>query len=435
MAVPIPFMLVETVNNLYRYFGFDDSGIGENAVFQEPRMSRQNPNKCDLCFPLIPLGGCDAQVPGVLLFPEHRNFKVKINVEKVKEELPVVSEGWVIPVVSCSTSSNTLCILLDHANAFQNTISQILSESLKPSRLPCFEKVIEVSEDASLNDSGGADLTQLRTRLAFKSLCNVFSSLGYKIKTEGSDTLEGTSTPKYHICYKSVCPEKGAEQSLVHCGAVLDVASGVKANDICARDYYRLKKLLFENVAQERDSIQGDSSHSEILAEAEVAAELLGVKLHDHVSVSLSSSSDNVGIARGATFFLYNHVRLSCIRKKFEQEVECGNYSKLPDVSEVDFGLLSQNEEWELLLLTLQFSYWLVNCVRSKGKISLHPILVGMDKLCRVFSVYYRRVRVLTEPRPHLLPVMYARLYLLQSLERILGVGLSIFNMKPLDYM
>lgn len=41
----------------------------------------------------------------------------------------------------------------------------------------------------------------------------------------------------------------------------------------------------------------------------------------------------------------------------------------------------------------------------------------------------------LQEARTHLLPLMNARLYLLRCVEDVLGAGLLIFSMKPLDYM
>ncbi|KAK3930726.1 DALR anticodon-binding domain-containing protein 3 [Frankliniella fusca] len=436
MAAPMPGTLVETLRNIYKYLGNDDPVVDENAIFQEPRMSRQNPSKCDLCLPLIRHGGCDTFTLAVLLFPEYKTLKMKIDIEKVQRELPNISKSWMIPIKQCSTSPNSLCILLHRSETFNLTINHILAQKAFLDIAHCHKHVF-LGKDSGLESDECIDLTKLRTILAFRSLANIFSYLGYVVETrdEHLENLRRETCNKYHVCHKSLCLERNPDHSLILCGAVLDKATGAKASGIGAQEYYRNKTAAFKKTAEGRETSSDCRSLGEILSKAEVAAELLWVKLHDNVSVNLLGENEEMGVARGATFLLYNHVRLRCIRKKFDQEVENGNYQRLPSIDQIDFGLLTQNEEWDLLLLIIQFPFLLIQCVSPKGKFSLHPLLVGLDKICRTFSVYYRRVRVLTESRPQLLPVMYARLYLLHSVEHVLGLGLSIFNMKTLDYM
>ena len=75
-------ILVETVNNIYRFFGYDGE-INEYTVFREPRLLRQNHENCDLCFPIILIGGSTASVSGQVLFPEYKVFRINIDVKKV----------------------------------------------------------------------------------------------------------------------------------------------------------------------------------------------------------------------------------------------------------------------------------------------------------------------------------------------------------------
>ena len=83
MAAPMSMNLVVTVNNIYKFLSSNDIVVDENSVFQEPRAHRQGHNRGDICFPLIAPGGCGASVPGSLLFPEYKQFKIKIDPEKV----------------------------------------------------------------------------------------------------------------------------------------------------------------------------------------------------------------------------------------------------------------------------------------------------------------------------------------------------------------
>lgn len=395
-------ILIQTLRNIYRYLGDDDIVIDDNAVFQEPRMSRHNPTTCDLCFPIIRHRGYDVSVSAVLLFPEYKNFKMKIDIEKVQRELPDKSKSWIVPIKLCTSSPNSLCVVLDHTKAFQVTINQILAKEtfLEIANL---NKTVFLSKDSGLETLQCADLTKLRTVLAFQSLRNVFLYLGYTVEINGHRNGDyiAEDVKKFHICHKSMCSEKQPDYCLIQCGAVLDKTTGAKASNICPDDYYRNKTAAFEKLAEGRGNSVKNNHQEKTLSEAEVVAELLWVKLHDNVSISISQESEETtGVARGATFLLYNHVRLTCIRKKFCQEVDLGNYERLPGIEHVDFQLLSQNEEWDLLLLVLQFPSWLIQCVSPKGKVSLHPLLVGLDKICRTFSVYYRRVRVLTVSQP-----------------------------------
>ncbi|XP_034233537.1 uncharacterized protein LOC117640788 [Thrips palmi] len=436
MAAPMSMSFVETVNRIYKFLGSDDLIVDETAVFQEPRLSRQDTDKCDIGLPLITLGGCDAIIPGALLFPEYKQFKLKINLKQVLEELPPRSISWALPIQSCSTFKNSLCVSFDRQQVYRNTIFSILFVDSTSVKLLGSKKVVCVTKDTVSVDQDITDLTELRVALAYESICKVFIYLGYDVKKRSEEEVTSSDFRRLHVCHKQICSEKVLGCSLVHCGAVLNMTTGSKDSNTSVKEYYRRKKLVFERMAKARSNCQGSSDQAATISEAEVTGELLWVKLHDNVSISLSDEdSAETGVSHGATFLLYNHVRLSCIRRKFEQGVESGLYQKLPDIEDIDFGLLTQNEEWQLLLLILEFPYWLINCICPRGKISLHPVLVGLDKLCRVFSVYYRRVRVLMEPRPQLLPIMYARLYLLQCVEHILGTGLSIFGMKPLDSM
>lgn len=56
-------------------------------------------------------------------------------------------------------------------------------------------------------------------------------------------------------------------------------------------------------------------------------------------------------------------------------------------------------EEWEILYVYLmQYPNMIKSCVADvlEGRLNTHNLCVFLDSLCSTFSVYYRRVRVLT---------------------------------------
>lgn len=76
-----------------------------------------------------------------------------------------------------------------------------------------------------------------------------------------------------------------------------------------------------------------------------------------------------------------------------------GVFPPLPAVEDLDVSVLVQEEEWQLLFdFLLEYPDVLSKTVASadKGEVS-HNILCGfLFRLCHLFSVYYRRCRILT---------------------------------------
>lgn len=67
---------------------------------------------------------------------------------------------------------------------------------------------------------------------------------------------------------------------------------------------FREKKLAFEQMALARNNCQENVDQAASISEAEVTGELLWVKLHDNVSVSLLADSDENG---GTLIIELNH--------------------------------------------------------------------------------------------------------------------------------
>ncbi|ELU00657.1 hypothetical protein CAPTEDRAFT_128140, partial [Capitella teleta] len=140
---------------------------------------------------------------------------------------------------------------------------------------------------------------------------------------------------------------------------------------------------------------------------------------------------------KGGVFVMYNCARLSTLFSNFEKAVEEGVYPALPPVSEIDFSTLKEEDEWGLV-----FNYVLIypdlieNCVLlNRGQAHCHKVCQFLQDFCRDLSSYYCRTHVLGESRPHLYPLMFARLYLLKSVFRVLSNGLALLGLQPMHQL
>ncbi|XP_023725854.1 DALR anticodon-binding domain-containing protein 3 [Cryptotermes secundus] len=178
----------------------------------------------------------------------------------------------------------------------------------------------------------------------------------------------------------------------------------------------------------------------ENLGDAAVRIDLLHVKPSHTVCLNLVKEGNGIQESsnKGAVFILYNCARLATILRQFEEKVQLGYYPQLIPYEEVDFLLLSKDEEWDLMFsYLLSYPSMLQSSVQNveHGKVAPHLVCSFVMAMCSCFSVYYRRVRILTESRNQLLPVMFARLYLLRSVQQVLHNALSLLGIRPVVHM
>lgn len=171
------------------------------------------------------------------------------------------------------------------------------------------------------------------------------------------------------------------------------------------------------------------------LGTASVTIELLANKPHKPVKISLNDLS---GANKGPAFIFYNCARLSVLLKEFDKRVNNNIYPALPELNCINFTLLNQPEEWELLYVyILQFPLVIKNCIRSieKGIFNPQHLITFLSNLSSVFSIYYRRIRILIEPRDHLFGTIHSRIYLLKALQHVFHNALRILNIEPIQEM
>lgn len=206
----------------------------------------------------------------------------------------------------------------------------------------------------------------------------------------------------------------------------------------------REKQLRESYVLKYGNKVEGygwDKSLRE-MAVAVIKLEILSSALNSEVKINISETSRQF---RQATFVLYNCARLAKLFANFEEFVQKDVYPALPPVTEVDFSLLRDQAEWELTLhYIVAFPSVIKDAVagltmcKSKSQnvtIQSNKICCFLFNLSHKFSSYYGRVHVLGEPRQHLFPTMFARLYLMKALQQIFLNCLKLLNINPLTQM
>ncbi|CAH0399679.1 unnamed protein product [Chilo suppressalis] len=246
--------------------------------------------------------------------------------------------------------------------------------------------------------------------------------------------------PNIFITTKS--SQKKESTHSILCGAVLNTATGGKETNIKADDYIRMRQNEMILIAQHKYGVRVSMEEKwkefiDHLGESAVVFELLQTKPGSAVKINFECSS--AGSSKGAAFVLYNCARLEALIRSYNEKVVEGIYPTLPDIENTDLSLLTNEDEWCLVFnYIMGFPSMLENCVEVNEKtceFRPHLLCSFLCSMVRVFSQYYRKVRVLTEPRKHLLPVLFARLHMLTILNDTLKTCLNILNIKSVSQM
>lgn len=135
--------------------------------------------------------------------------------------------------------------------------------------------------------------------------------------------------------------------------------------------------------------------------------------------------------------FRYNSARVETLMNAFDKGVKENYYKKLPDTDLIDWSLLKEDEEWHLVKLILAFPSLVDRAVGEihEGKLNIHLLHRYLTDIVNAFSIYYRRVKLLTEPRPQLMPTLYAKVYFLKCVRKVINETLGLFCIDPVTFM
>ncbi|XP_049872755.1 DALR anticodon-binding domain-containing protein 3 [Pectinophora gossypiella] len=349
------------------------------------------------------------------------------SIGKKPEVLVEESQKWVLKVKNVKEVNDRIHLFLVRPIA----IRVGLTDGLKNKYL-ISQKIDEGTSKVQLDPL--CEDTKCITSLRLKHLTKSIQNL-YTLSEEC-----GEKAPSIVVSSKST--SRSDDGQMILCGTVLNSKTGVKECAVTADNFIKLRQNEMTLIAQHKYGVRvsTDTKWKEFIAhlgESAVVFELLQTKPSSAVKINFDHSAS--GSSKGAAFILYNCARLETIIKTYNDKVDEGIYPPLSDFESIDFSLLTQEDEWTLVFnYILGLPSLLSNCVEVSDRsceFRPHHVCSFLSSMVRVFSQYYRKVRILTEPRTHLLPVMFARIHMLRILNDTLKTCLRILNIKSVSQM
>ncbi|BFZ10895.1 hypothetical protein BsWGS_13934 [Bradybaena similaris] len=237
------------------------------------------------------------------------------------------------------------------------------------------------------------------------------------------------------------------QQSLLVVGPVVAKHAESKDSKLCvdtADSFYERRFQQMKDASEMRNGCDSsDHRQIELLTSASIKLDLLGNTCHNTLHLD-TSSTDCGAESRLGAFVLYNAARLATLTSRFDQAVQEGIYPHLPPLEDIDFTLLREEEDWELVYLYLAaFPDVVRQSVESVfpqdgkhlAKIHTHKVTSFIIAFTKCVSAHYSRYHVLTGGESHLLPLMYARLYLLKSVHQVLLNILDLVGVEALSFL
>ncbi|KAM7348910.1 uncharacterized protein ACRADG_008073 isoform 1-T1 [Cochliomyia hominivorax] len=226
---------------------------------------------------------------------------------------------------------------------------------------------------------------------------------------------------------------------IIKCGLATDPSNNGKRCQLPTSEYLSIRSNDMTLMALHKYGIRvkQDARFCALmqrLGSAAATVDLLEVKHTSPVQIIRNGQ----GSTKGASFILYNSARLETILRTFQERIDEGDYNPLPPIENIQWELLDQEEEWQLVYVYLAgFPNLFDRCLEQleRGLCSTHFIIHFLHGLVAIFSVYYRRIRILTENRDHLMPYVYARIYLIKAVREILNKTLALLDIEPVEFM
>jgi len=195
----------------------------------------------------------------------------------------------------------------------------------------------------------------------------------------------------------------------------------------------QLKERVKENVGRldeerrdEKEEVEKTEERLERLTQAQLHFAFLSSSISNPVKIDMQSQQSH--------FVMYNKARLTKLLATFDEQVERGVYPAVPtDLDQIDFALLIEPEEWELVWGHLTVVEEVIN--HCSKVLSLHKMVHLLYSLATTYSRYYNRVKMLKDPLPSLVPTIHARVVLTRQINAVFARLLQILGCKPLDTM
>ncbi|XP_060825620.1 DALR anticodon-binding domain-containing protein 3-like [Bombus pascuorum] len=343
------------------------------------------------------------------------------------------SSNWSIKLHKYLLERERVCLFLQRTPLIESSIKAVIASKNDFGKTFSVNKIFSF---ISLQDKE-SELTTRRLHLIQHVTEKILTLHGSKLSDEHSDhrfvfttKSQGNVRENYERCI---------------CGVVKNTETNCKETKLTYKEYINnkiieLKALNEHKYFEAREfNVETEECFLENLAKAAVTFELLSVKPSRPVFIGCNVATDkSTTNTKGGCFILYNTARITAIIEKYNDKNLRGEYPNLPCVNDTDFSLLNQEEEWELIYnFVIGYQQMIKDCLRYDPVFQTNTqfICIFLSKLCQKFSIYYHRIRILTEAYDHLIPTMTARLYMLHALQIVLQNALALLDITPVSRM
>ncbi|XP_015176639.1 PREDICTED: uncharacterized protein LOC107066492 [Polistes dominula] len=350
--------------------------------------------------------------------------------EKVLQSFISASKTWNYKITKCTLQKERICLFLDRPSVIKTIISTIIEKGSSFGKNPSTNKEICLTFHPDVQ----SELTSTRLKLIKDVSERILDLQGYRIcKKVCSNSI--VLTHKFN-------GKRSKDCNTYLCGVVKNLETNTKETMFTWSQYihYKIKMIKEQNEHKYLNEDKQDiDSFLRNMAEGAITFELLTIKPIRPVFVNVHTSANrSLTNTKGIFFIFYNIVRIAAIIKKYDEGISNGDYPELPDIKTVDFSILDNESEWELIYnFMVGYSQAIENSVRHIPTFQICPqiLCAFLSRLCQNFSIYYSKIKILTEGYKHLHSKLIARIYMLKALEIILQNALAILNIKSVSRM
>ena len=237
---------------------------------------------------------------------------------------------------------------------------------------------------------------------------------------------------QFHMAYELVKLFRGKE---------IVRMSGRKGLYVLADELYDMIKDKTAEVMKttDRKHVDDDDTATQekvchTVATAAMKYSLLCVSTRLEINFDINEAVNAKG--NSAAFILYAGARISSIINKYEQGIKEGKWG--PEPAEVDWSLLTEPAEWEILTkYVMPFARLICDACLPEippeprlPEFGTHVIPQFAFTLAGAFSTYYSKVKILNGE-----PSMYTRNRFCRAVLRVIHNALHLFMVDPLESM
>nr|XP_016942391.1 DALR anticodon-binding domain-containing protein 3 [Drosophila suzukii] len=369
-----------------------------------------------------------------------RNADFLLPGEEQRQELIEQSKEWIFPLAEITVLRKERYALhfqrrpiITHVLKSVLTLAGDYGRPLKTVQSPTMW--VQLRTDGRATTDGEQELRDYRLEQLYKIMLRLVDYSGWRL-VEQEDRQ--ASTLCVIVESQKCCQRPPNDHVCLVSGPVLEPVKKT-ATAMSVKDYLELRSTHMRLMAMHRSGIRpagvdNIDSLMKRLGEAAVIVDLFEVR---HATAAIVVRN-GVGSSKGASYVLYNSARLETLMRTFASMVNAGVYEPLPPLGEIDLSILEDDMDWHLIYgYLLAFPELLESVLDNlqQGQCSVHLLIRYLDNLASAFSRYYRHKKVLVQKRDQLMPIVYARMYLIMAVRQVLNTALSLLGIEPVDFV